>query len=55
VDTHNYVLRMPKELHAEVENLAQRNRRSFNNQILIMLEYLLKKAKKNSHVIKNVE
>lgn len=37
-----YVLRLPKELKAELERLARQNRRSLNSEILIRLEQSVK-------------
>ena len=38
-------VRFPKELHLEVKALAERERRSFNAQVIVLLETSLKAAR----------
>lgn len=46
-------LRIPKELHKQIEKLAKENRRSLNSQILIILEKYIEGCKSTQDKIES--
>lgn len=46
---HNVGVRMPQDLHEWLVNLAKRERRSLNAQLVVLLERLHEQAERDAH------
>lgn len=51
-----YTLRLPESIHKELEAMAKKNRRSLNNELLIIFEEVIeKRALQNVEACQNLE
>lgn len=41
-----YTIRLPQEIHKQIEELASKNRRSINNEMLVIFESFIEEAKR---------